>query len=75
MFDSEFLPDAPTYPNGCLFVRLKLTLKPAVLRLSIMLGSRMLVRFLNRDLVEGQMQGGIVQGIGQALGENSALRC
>ena len=43
--DSEFLPVRRPIQMAVIFVRLKLTLKPAVLRLSIMLGSRMLARF------------------------------
>ena len=67
--DSEFLPDAPTYPNGCHICEVEIDPKTGRVEIVDYVGVEDVGTVLNRDLVEGQMQGGIVQGIGQALGE------
>ena len=67
--DSEFLPDAPTYPNGCHICEVEIDPKTGLVTIVDYVGVEDVGTVLNRDLVEGQMQGGIVQGIGQALGE------
>ena len=66
---SEFLPDQPTYPNGCHLCEIEID--PATGRVTIhdYAAVEDVGTVLNPALVEGQMQGGIAQGIGQALGE------
>jgi carbon-monoxide dehydrogenase large subunit len=65
----EFLPPDVTYPNGCHICEVEID--PATGRVSF--ADYVVVEdvgtVLNQDLVEGQMHGGIAQGIGQALGE------
>ncbi len=65
----EFLPPDVTYPNGCHICEVEID--PATGKVSF--ADYVVVEdvgtVLNADLVEGQMHGGIAQGIGQALGE------
>ena len=65
----EFLPSDVTYPNGCHICEVEID--PATGKVSF--ADYVVVEdvgtVLNQDLVEGQMHGGIAQGIGQALGE------
>jgi carbon-monoxide dehydrogenase large subunit len=66
---SEFLPDQPTYPNGCHLCEIEID--PATGRVTVLDYAAIedVGTVLNPQLVHGQMQGGIAQGIGQALGE------
>ena len=66
---SEFLPDQPTYPNGCHLCEIEID--PATGRVTVQDYAAIedVGTVLNPELVYGQMQGGIAQGIGQALGE------
>jgi len=65
----EFLPPDVTYPNGCHICEVEID--PAAGKVSF--ADYVVVEdvgtVLNADLVEGQMHGGIAQGVGQALGE------
>ena len=65
----EFLPPDVTYPNGCHICEVEID--PATGKVSF--ADYVVVEdvgtVLNQDLVEGQMHGGIAQGIGQAIGE------
>jgi carbon-monoxide dehydrogenase large subunit len=65
----EFLPPDVTYPNGCHICEVEID--PATGKVSF--ADYVVVEdvgtVLNADLVEGQMHGGIAQGVGQALGE------
>ena len=65
----EFLPPDVTFPNGCHICEVEID--PATGKVSF--ADYVVVEdvgtVLNQDLVEGQMHGGIAQGIGQALGE------
>lgn len=65
----EFLPGGPTYPNGCHVCEVEVDPETGGVRLVRYTGVEDVGRVLNRELVEGQMQGGIAQGVGQALGE------
>jgi len=67
--DSSFMPQAPTYPNGCHICELEIDPKTGVVEILDYVGVEDVGTVLNQDLVEGQMQGGIVQGVGQAIGE------
>ena len=67
--DSSFLPDAPTYPNGCHICEVEIDPRTGVVEILDYVGVEDIGTVLNQDLVDGQMQGGIVQGVGQAIGE------
>jgi len=67
---ADWQPDEPTYPNGCHICEVEVdaaTGRAEVLRYSVVddFGT-----VLNPLLLEGQVHGGIAQGIGQALLEN-----
>ena len=65
----EFLPSDVTYPNGCHICEVEIDPKTGVVSFADYVVVEDVGNVLNFDLVEGQMHGGIVQGIGQALGE------
>lgn len=64
-------PDAPTFPNGCHICEMEIdpqTGIPEILRYTVVddFGDT-----INPLLIEGQVHGGIVQGVGQALHEHT----
>jgi aerobic carbon-monoxide dehydrogenase large subunit len=61
--------DAPTYPNGCHITEVEIDPDTGGLTLCRYLAAEDLGCQINPMLVEGQIHGGIVQGIGQATGE------
>jgi carbon-monoxide dehydrogenase large subunit len=66
---AEFQPSKVTFPNGCHVAEVEIdpdTGAVELLRYSVV---EDVGRVLNPMLVEGQVHGGVVQGIGQALGE------
>jgi len=65
----EFLPPDVTYPNGCHICELEIDPKTGKIQFCDYVVVEDVGTVLNADLVEGQMHGGIAQGIGQALGE------
>jgi carbon-monoxide dehydrogenase large subunit len=64
-----FFPKAPTFPNGCHVCEVEIDPETGVVRFVGYWVVDDVGRMLNPMLVKGQIQGGIVQGIGQALGE------
>ena len=66
---AEFLPEAVTYPNGCHICEVEIDPDTGVVDLIGYVGVEDVGNVLNPVFVEGQMQGGVAQGIGQALGE------
>jgi len=66
---SEFLPPDVTYPNGCHICELEIDPKTGTIEFCNYVVVEDVGTVLNPDLVEGQMHGGVAQGIGQALGE------
>jgi carbon-monoxide dehydrogenase large subunit len=65
----EFLPQAVTYPNGCHIAEVEIDPETGAVELVGYVGVEDVGTVVNPVLVEGQMQGGIAQGAGQALGE------
>ena len=65
----EFLPPDVTYPNGCHICEVEIDPATGVITFANYVVVEDVGTVLNADLVEGQMHGGIAQGVGQALGE------
>ena len=66
---SEFTPTDVTYPNGCHICEVEIDPKTGKVQFCSYVVVEDVGTVLNPELVEGQMHGGISQGIGQALGE------
>jgi len=66
---AEFLPEDVTYPNGCHLCEVEIDPETGRVELLRYCAVEDVGTVLNSELVEGQMQGGIAQGLGQALGE------
>ncbi|HSG95680.1 MAG TPA: xanthine dehydrogenase family protein molybdopterin-binding subunit [Afifellaceae bacterium] len=66
---AEFKPEAVTYPNGCHICEVEIDTDTGVVALVRYVGVEDVGTVLNPVFVEGQMQGGVAQGIGQAAGE------
>ena len=66
---TEFTPPDVTYPNGCHICEIEIDPKTGKVAFCDYVGVEDVGAVLSPDLVEGQMHGGIAQGIGQALGE------
>ncbi|HEU0059527.1 MAG TPA: xanthine dehydrogenase family protein molybdopterin-binding subunit [Hyphomicrobiaceae bacterium] len=66
---AEYLPPAVTFPNGCHMVEVELDPQTGVVEIVRYSIVEDLGNVLNRTLAEGQIQGGVAMGIGQALGE------
>ncbi len=67
--DGEFLPERVTFPNGCHICEVEVDPETGAVVPLRYVGVEDIGTVLNPVLVEGQMQGGIAQGMGQALGE------
>jgi len=65
----EFLPPDVTYPNGCHICEVEIDPATGVVTFADYVVVEDVGTVLNADMVEGQMHGGIAQGVGQALGE------
>lgn len=66
---AEFMPSAVTFPNGCHMVEVEIdpeTGAVEIVRYSIV---EDIGNVLNPKLAQGQIQGGVAMGVGQALGE------
>ena len=66
---AEFLPPAVTFPNGCHISEVEVDPETGAVELIRYVGVEDVGTVVNPMLVEGQMHGGIGQGVGQALGE------
>jgi carbon-monoxide dehydrogenase large subunit len=66
---AEFAPTAVTFPNGCHICELEIDPETGVVTLDRYSAVEDLGRVINPLLVRGQIHGGVVQGLGQALGE------
>ena len=64
---AHFTPSAPTFPNGCHVATVEIDRATANLVLVRYVAVNDVGTLLNRRLVDGQMHGGLAQGIGQAL--------
>jgi len=69
----RFEPASPTYPNGCHIAEVELDPETGVVRLVGYSMAQDVGRALNPMVVEGQVIGGVVQGIGEALFERVVL--
>ncbi len=62
-------PSAPSWPNGAQVIEVEIDPETGVVELSRITSVDDIGRIINRAIVEGQVQGGIAQGAGQALWE------
>jgi aerobic carbon-monoxide dehydrogenase large subunit len=65
----EFTPTAVTFPNGTHICEVEIDPETGVTEIVRYSAVEELGRVLNPMLVSGQIHGGVVQGVGQALGE------
>jgi carbon-monoxide dehydrogenase large subunit len=66
---AEFTPPDVTYPNGCHICEVEIDPKTGKVAFCDYVVVEDVGTVLSPDLVEGQMHGGVAQGISQALGE------
>ena len=65
-------PSAPSWPNGAQVIEVEIDPETGVVELAKITSVDDIGRIINRGIVEGQVQGGIAQGAGQALWEQVA---
>jgi len=65
-------PSAPSWPNGAQAIEVEIDPETGVVELARITSVDDVGRIINRSIVEGQVQGGIAQGAGQALWERVA---
>jgi carbon-monoxide dehydrogenase large subunit len=65
-------PSAPSWPNGAQVIEVEIDPETGVAELAKITSVDDIGRIINRSIVEGQIQGGIAQGAGQALWERVA---
>lgn len=65
-------PSAPSWPNGAQAIEVEIDPETGVVELAKITSVDDIGRIINRAIVEGQVQGGIAQGAGQALWEQVA---
>jgi carbon-monoxide dehydrogenase large subunit len=66
----HFLPVNPTYPNGCHIVEIEIDLETGTPEILAYVVVDDFGRVINPLLIAGQVHGGVVQGVGQALYEH-----
>jgi carbon-monoxide dehydrogenase large subunit len=69
MESGEFTPTAVTFPNGTHVCEVEIDAETGVTEIVHYSAVEELGRVLNPMIVAGQIHGGVVQGVGQALGE------
>lgn len=62
-----FVPPAPTFPNGCHVCEVEVDPETGHVQLQRYVSVEDIGRVMHPRLVEGQIHGGVVQGIGQSL--------
>ena len=67
---SAFTPPNPTYPNGCHVCEVEIDPETGLVDVLNYVSVEDVGRVLNPLLVEGQIHGGVAQGIGQAIKEH-----
>lgn len=67
----EYLPEAPTFPNGCHICELEVDPDTGVAEILRYTIEDDVGKVINPLLLEGQIMGGVAQGLGQACGENA----
>jgi carbon-monoxide dehydrogenase large subunit len=65
-------PSAPSWPNGAQAIEVEIDPETGAVELARITSVDDIGRIINRAIVEGQVQGGIAQGAGQALWEQVA---
>jgi carbon-monoxide dehydrogenase large subunit len=65
-------PSAPSWPNGAQVIEVEIDPETGAVELAKITSVDDIGRIINRSIVEGQVQGGIAQGAGQALWEQVA---
>lgn len=65
----EFQPGQPTYPNGCHICEVEIDPQTGVVKPVRYVAVEDVGTVMNPALVEGQIQGGVAQGLGQVLME------
>jgi carbon-monoxide dehydrogenase large subunit len=72
LYSSEdFLPEAPTFPNGCHICEIELDPDTGVAEILRYTIEDDVGKVINPLLLEGQIMGGVAQGLGQACGEHA----
>ena len=66
-------PGASTYPNGCHIAEVEVDPDTGIVEIAKYSCVNDFGTVINPLIVEGQLHGGVVQGIGQALMENDGL--
>jgi carbon-monoxide dehydrogenase large subunit len=66
-------PSAPSWPNGAQVAEVEIDPQTGVVSVERMTSVDDIGRIINHMIVEGQVQGGIAQGIGQALFEQAVF--
>ena len=64
---SEYSPDAPTFPQGCHICEVEIDLETGMVSVERYVNVDDVGTVLNPMTLEGQIHGGVAQGIGQAL--------
>ncbi len=70
-FSATENPSAPSWPNGAQVCEVEIDADTGVVTIDRMTSVDDIGRIINRMIVEGQVQGGIAQGAGQALMEEA----
>lgn len=68
--DGQFVPESATFPNGCHVCEVEIDPENGALAILTYVVVDDVGRVLNPLIVEGQLHGGIVQGIGEVLMES-----
>ena len=66
---ASFTPPAPTFPNGCHVCEVEIDPDTGVTKIVSFVAVDDFGNVINPMIVEGQVHGGVVQGLGQALWE------
>ena len=68
-----FAPEPPSFPNGCHVCELEIDADTGVVRIDRYAVADDVGRVINPLIVDGQIHGGLAQGIGQALTEGAVF--
>jgi aerobic carbon-monoxide dehydrogenase large subunit len=71
--EDKFEPASPTYPNGCHIAEVEIDAETGVVQLCGYTMAQDVGKALNPMVVEGQLAGGVAQGVGEALFERVVL--
>ncbi len=67
--EGSFAPDAPTFPNGCHICEVEIDPDTGLCCIASYSGVEDIGTVINPQIAEGQIHGGVVQGLGQVLME------